>query len=167
MKRAALVLSCLALVFALASPARSADRAAEPDRPRPVRVGLGMPLTLLKVEERSITVKLVPTDKGGPTEQTLAVDKEKTRVRVGEGKDREQGDGTHSTTVKLRPGKLSDLKVGQKVKVLAVDNVATDIMIDPQPSSSPKEGDGKKAEDQKEKKAGDEKADARKDGEKK
>ena len=141
MNRATPVLSGLALLLAVATVVRSA----EPERPRPAKVGFGLPLDVLKLEERSITVKLVPTDKGGPAEQTLAIDPANIRVRVGEVTDREETkDGKVRTSVKFRPGTFADIKVGQRVQVMAVGDLATEIMIVPPMPPPPGRGDKKK-----------------------
>src|ERR1051325_11207139 len=80
----------------------AAARAAAGDRP--VRVGVGMPLPVLKVDEKSITVKLKPIDKDGPTEGTWTLDGEKTRVRIGVAEEIERN-GQKGTWYTFQPGK--------------------------------------------------------------
>lgn len=136
MNRATLVLSGLAVVFALAAGLRSAER----QRPGP-RI-MGLPLTLVKVEEGSITVKSPPMRTEAAKETTLATSKERTKVFVGEVTDEQKtGDGTIRRTAKLRPGTLADLKAGQRVLVMTDNGLATEIRIMSMPEEK---GEGKK-----------------------
>ena len=142
MNRAAPVLSFVALLLALATVLRSAET--EPRRPRPGSMG-AMPLKLLRVEERSITVRAaLGTDKEAPAEQTFAVDRERTRVTVGEVTAERKTDGGQVVrSVKSRPASLADLKVGQTIRVGTTDGVATRIDIMPPP---PAKDDGRGAD---------------------
>ena len=120
----------IALLLAFTAAA-SAD---EPARAGPVRVGFGLRMPLLKVEEGSITVRTRGTDTGGGGEMTLSIDKEKTKVFVGVVTDRKElPDGRVATRVERRPATLADLKVGQQVKVSAVQGYAAEIDIMPPP----------------------------------
>lgn len=134
----------LAMLLTLLISMVTAVKAANSQTSRPARIGLGLPLTLLKADERSITVKLVPTVNGGATEQTLAIDQKKTKVRIAEVIDQQKTeDGKNIITSKSRPGTLADLRVGQKVQVSAVDDLATDITIMPPPPSPRKKDETK------------------------
>jgi hypothetical protein len=145
------MLSFVALLVALPAVARPA----EPERPRAARrlVG-GLPVELVKVTERSITVRgRPPADaKEAPAEQTFDVDGERTKVYVGEvTAERTTEDGRVTRKVTPRPGKLADLKPGQSVRVGAAGGVATRIDIMPPPpakddnnGADKKDGDNKK-----------------------
>jgi hypothetical protein len=129
----------LALMLALVSVAR-----AEPDRPAPSRLP-GPPVALLAVKEGAITVKTAGSNRTGSKELTLTVDAKRTRVTVGEIVDQTEGpDGRVHMTVKSRPGSLADLKVGQRLRVVADGDAATSIEIVPAPEAGRGAGkDGK------------------------
>jgi hypothetical protein len=106
---------------------------------RPVAsAGAGM-MTLsgrvTKVDDKSVTIEPTTRDKAAPpaAERTLAVD-ENTRVLVPlrEGQ-RKSATGFTIPNIRLVPGKLADVKVGQQVEVQIVPgkDLATQIMLDP------------------------------------
>lgn len=151
--RAALVLSGLALIAAVAPAVWSADPPAEPERPRGRSGSVsGMPLKLLKVEERSITV--VPAfrfanAKEAPAEQTYAVDPERTKVFTAEiTSERTTEKGQIVRTAVPKPAGLADLKAGQTIRVGSAEGVATRIEIMPPTPQPPAKG-AKKGEQKK------------------
>jgi hypothetical protein len=130
-------------------PAAEPERPA-PERPAPRRPIGGAPVLLLKVDERSITVKTAPTDKTAAEELKLAVDAKRTKVTVGEVvEQKDQGGGRVVMRTKTRPGTLADLKAGQRVRVVMEGDLATGVEVVPVPQAPQrrKEPDaGRKAE---------------------
>ena len=138
-RRALVVVSAVALLCAWGA----ASRAAEPEKregadaqerrpPRPPASAL--PQKVLKVDEKSITVKpgMMWADQPEPVEETLRIDKERTKVFVYEVKDKEEnGNGTTRVRGTFRPGTLADVKVGQVVRYKAQDGLASEIRIMP------------------------------------
>ena len=148
MRRAAFVASGLVLVLTCALPVHSAD----PDGRRASPGAYSsLPLRVLKVDERSITVKsaLVFADRPAPEPMTFAIDPEVTRVfaTVVTG-ERVDENGRRVTSGKFRPATLAELEVGQQVNIGADDDdVAVDIIIrPPPPGRGAKPKDGKPAE---------------------
>jgi hypothetical protein len=120
----------LALMLALVTAAR-----AELDHPAPSRLP-GPPVTLLEVKDGAITVKTAGTNRTGSKELTLTVDAKRTQVTVGEIVDQTEGpDGRVHVTVKSRPGSLANLKVGQRLRLVADGDAATSIEIVPAPEA--------------------------------
>jgi hypothetical protein len=110
-------------------------RQGDDSRPRPVRPpASALPQKVLKVDERSITVKPAMTFDDGPqpVEETLRIDKERTKVLVFEEKEKQQDEnGTTRTRGTFRPSTLADLKPGQTVRYRAQDGLASEIRIMP------------------------------------
>ena len=142
MNRSAVIASGFALVFVMALAA--GVKAADPERPapgdgdsdaeqKPAKPPMSaLPQKVLKVEERTITVIPAMTFADGPApeEQTLRIDKERTKVVVFEKTDEERlEDGTRRVSSKARPGTLADLKAGQTVRYKAQDGLASEISI--------------------------------------
>ena len=139
-----LMLFGLVVLFALTARVRSA----EPERSRPML--LGPSVTLLKVEEKSITVKLAPTQREASKELTLAIDPEKTKVSIGEVTAEEKTeDGGVRYSMQFRPGVLADVKAGQRALVTANETTATEIRIMPLPSRKGGNKEGEKPAEKK------------------
>lgn len=132
-------------------------RADEPPRVRPQKVGLGLPMPLVKVGEDSITVKLPATTTGGGGEVTIPTNKE-TKVFVGVVTDEKKApDGAAVTRrIERRTAALADLKAGQRVRVTEVEGVAHEIDIMPPPPKTRAQKEKKPAD----KEAGDAKTPA-------
>ncbi len=100
----------------------------------------GPSATVVKVEEGSITVKLFPTDTEGAKEVTVAIQK-RTMVSILEVmEEMKTEDGRVTRRYVFKVGKLGDVKVGQRVNVIADDEGAREIQVWPEP---PKTENGK------------------------
>lgn len=123
----------------------SVGRAAEETQTGP-RMLRGLWQTVVKVNEGSITVELVPTDAEAAKQVTVAISAERTKVSVAEVTETKKSeDGTFRTHVIFKAGKLADLKVGQKVTVMVDDGVAREIRVMPSLSERGKDSNTKAA----------------------
>lgn len=139
------MLSDLVVLFVLTAIVQSAEQ----ERSRPML--LGPSVTLLKVEEESITLKLAPTQREAGKELILAIDPKETKIFVGEVTAEEKTeDGGVRYSMRFRPGTLADVKGGQRAMVTADETTATEIRIMPFPSR--KGGGNKEGEKPAEKK---------------
>ena len=122
-----------------------------PKRERPPMSAL--PQKVIKVDEKTITVKPAFTFDDGPepVEETLRIDKERTKVFVFEEKEtRQNEDGTRTTRGTFRPGTLADLKAGQVVRYKAQDGLAGEIRITPIPAPGESRRRGERGGERKE-----------------
>jgi hypothetical protein len=138
-KRALVVTSSLALLCARAAPSGAAEpeKRKEPDAEAPRRErppASALPQKVIKVDEKTITVKpaMMWADQPEPVEETLWIDKERTKVFVYEVKDQAQErNGPVRVRGRFRPGTLADVKAGQVVRYKAQDGLASEIRIMP------------------------------------
>jgi hypothetical protein len=102
-----------------------------PKRERPPASAL--PQKVIKVDEKTITVIPAVTFADGPepVEETLRIDKERTKVFVFEETEREDADLTTRIRGRFRPGTLAELKAGQTVRYRARDGLANEIRVMP------------------------------------
>lgn len=98
-----------------------------------------MPLRVLKVDERSITVRprFAVQNQPPPGDQTLVIDPQQTQVFAHVITNERVTDGGQVVmSTKFRPASISELKVGQQVHIGTNDHgVAVDIIIMPMPTT--------------------------------
>jgi hypothetical protein len=151
-RRALVVASAITLLCAWGPPSRAAEPEKQkgPDAaaPRPARPPASALLQkVIKVDEKTITVKpaMMLADGPEPVEETLRIDKDRTKVFIAEEKERGQdADGRTVTRGTFRAGTLADLKAGQTVRYRASEGLASEIRIMPkmpQPGGSRRGGE--------------------------
>jgi hypothetical protein len=128
MRLTLVILSSIAVVL-VSAPAAWPDDASQQTRTRRYEG------ELTKVEEKSITVKPVRRGEGkAGIEWTVAVDEETKVVRsILVRNERKGASGQAARRYRTEPGKLSDLAVGQHVRVKADAERASEINILPPP----------------------------------
>jgi hypothetical protein len=133
--------SIVASWFVLVCLGAAVSRAADPPAPPAGRVrGVAAPVTptghVLTVGDGKLVVTPLPQAKAGgaaappPADQTLSIDKERTRVSVEVVTDeRTTATGQRLRASQFEAGEVEDLEPGQRVRVTSRDGVATAVAI--------------------------------------